>query len=240
MKIMKYVTYILLSLSILFAGCSLFIKEKCDGVDVKVGEYLLIDASITDLAQYEHMEQLTFRDSVGNDLILTQTRFGIWTEGKLHSKLICSTGGGGSFYGGGSYSWEYFDTESWYILYEDGENRLYFNLSIDGERDDDGNLLLDKLYDKVSFTYNDTGGAHQDIKIDFVANDRQNSISPDVLSQPGFVHLDQVEINGQNYQDVWTYYINNPYEAYTILYVKQGVGILAFTDRKGTLWNIVI
>lgn len=209
------------------------------GESVKIGEYLLMDKSLTDWAPYEDVNQLTFRDLDGNDLIFTQTEFGTLIS-DVSLNTICNE----SFY---DTSYEFIETESKYFSYQAEEHSFRIVLLVCDETSNEplydvtnqDIIPIDKLYDRVSYSSYGAGGSFQG-RLVLIANDRQNSISPDILLQPEFGYSEEIEINGQVYADVWSYNREDPVGVFTpVLYVKQGVGILAFMDDDGTLWNLV-
>lgn len=221
--IIMRIKYIIIGLLIILQGCG-HLFDKC-GDNVLMGEFMVMPESIADWHPDWTSDQLVFTNSENEELILQQAVDTSFMEVQS-GKVLCW-----------EESWdtssEYVRTEWVVSRYEGNGHELEIQFHV-GWHVMNTNFELDELFDHVSYY---SHGEHMGGTLDLVANDRGNNIDPDILSYPSYVFADTLEINGQQFENVWYFNREDPSTVFTpSLYVKEGVGILGFLDDDGTTW----
>ena len=120
-------------------------------------------------------------------------------------------------------------------VYTTGERKLTIRLTVMLERDSNGQANHDILYDRIFYTLDQLDNPDSEFRgyanVVLTTDDRG---SPSCTDCYPFYHFDEVEINGKIYENGWYDDPNEP-----SFYVTKRLGIIAFTDPDGTVWNIV-
>lgn len=219
------IKYMIFGLALVLPGCG-HLLEKC-GDNVLLGEFNVTTESVTDWFPYESTDQLVFSNDNNEKLILKQDTYSTFMEVES-GKTLC---------------WEEaWDNSSEFIRTEWIETK-YFSESHElkismhaGWHWLNSSYGLDELFDHVFYS---SRGEQMGGGIDLVANDRGNNIDMDIYANPSVIHADEIRINGQLFEDVWYFNREYPPSVFTpSLYVKKGIGILAFTDDDYNVWLI--
>ena len=225
---MKKLVVLLLAIPLVFSSC-----RKC-GEDIFLGDYELMPESVQDWYPYLGVDKLEFENGDGETIELTTSNRKEQFE-MITFRDICK---GNKL---DDLAREYYRAERYVLEYNGiGEDITYFlkislavnRYAVEGDTD------YFKLYDEVNYSssiQNYSSGSNQRIKgdIKLVAGKRDTQVeNTDIWNNSISYHIDQVNLNGQIFTDVWYF----EEEGTPLLYVKQGSGIIAFLGFDSQIW----
>lgn len=232
MKSAKY--FLFLFTSILFTQCDLLI-DKC-GDNVDLGSYELTTQSKTDWFPYLDVNEVSFKNGAGEEITLQIQEN---EEVMMYTPLaqICNEGFG-------DVSEEFIRCEWIYKTYTCVHNTISYKLEIALYIDlagQNANSFETILYDKIS--YSSVAYPDNDVSsgvggfVDLIANDRGNAIDFESTNLVPSEFSEEIEINGQTYQNVWYFNREWPASVFTPgIYVQKGNGIIAFLGMNEEVW----
>lgn len=221
MSKLLFYTILIGSISI-FAGC-----DNC-GENVKIGEYSLMETSVSNYFPFIDQDHMVFRNEQGKSITLVVKTKEI-TKTPVTFREICNNG----FFDS---SQEFFDADFYYIQYAtefEGtsysiDNYLYVN-----HINDQTSLTL---FDQATFNslvFRTKGEPGVGGTVSMVASYRGNHIPDSNFEFLSWVnYADSLEIRGQEYKEVW-YFLR---EGIPSLYVQKQKGVIAFLGFDGELW----
>ena len=218
----------LLIIPFMFSSC-----RKC-GEDVFLGEYGLLDQSKQDWYPYEGVDNLVFENTLGETIELTSSNRKEQYE-TITFRDICK---GRKL---DDIARELYRAERYVVEYNGiGDDITYFlKIGIAVNRFAiEGNTNYFNLYDEVNYSssiQNYSTGNQQRIQgdIKLVANPRDTQIENQDIWHDGVAqHAEQVTLNGQSFSDIWYFESNGT----PTLYVKRGIGIIAFLGFDDQVW----
>jgi hypothetical protein len=214
---------IILGFTVLLTGCG-FLFDKCGDSEL-IGEFTVDPISLENWLPDGDQEQWVFTNSDDEQRVLIQVQDSSFYQVQS-GKTICYEDMWDTAY-------EFIRGEWIVIIYADEDHEVEMNFFVTWPMMN-SSYELSELFDAVTFF---SRGENMGGTLDLVASDRGNDIDPDILTYPSYIFADTITINGVPFEDVWYFNREYPSGVFTpTLYVKEGMGVLAFVDDDNVTW----